>query len=261
MFVVVWIITLALGAALLAEASRRLSPWVSVALLVAVPAALTPYWLDGHAPAFSAVKVYSVVVAALYIQSLRLTHLADRPVGRAIAVLVLAVNIVEAIVVDALAGRALSALAGVMVILLQASPKAVRVPHTGARREVIYDVGGWWLAAYTAWNFGFVYGTRPEMAAFGLAHLIAPLVASAGNAGRWPQARALTLSLLMIFRMSTQPPYLVLVPEWNSPLIRSALHVGAFAVALVAAWRTARNAMSTREPRTFLDLILARLRG
>ncbi|MBI5607288.1 MAG: hypothetical protein HY902_00240 [Deltaproteobacteria bacterium] len=241
------------------ELLRRAPPRWAAAGLLLVPALATPQWLAAGAPSFSVVKVYSVVVAALYIQALRLRPQVSRCWQWA-GTLLLAANMLEAVVTEWLRVGWPNAVAGLLLVAAMAPPSAIQVGPP-PWREVRYPLGVPWILAYSLWNLVFVYGDRPEFTAFALVHVLAPLLAGGGRADRWIQARTAALALLMMVRMSApQPPWLVRVPEWHHPdwargLAWLSLAVAA-AVALQSGWRRA----SADGPRKLLGALLARRR-
>jgi len=254
MNVLAWIVAATLAATLCAEAIRRLPPRVGALLFVAIPLAATPLWLTfSDTPLFSFTKVYSICAGLVYIELLKATRWSERQAARLAGYLLLAINILEAVVADAVKLNAVNAAAGVLLVLAQAYPGAITVDRDSFRRDLRYQLGGWWVAAYTVWNFAFVYGCVPSFAAFALVHLAAPILACRGRSELWLQARVAVLSVMMIVRMSApNPPFLYLVPHWYSPPVATALHVASLGMAIVVAARSFREARRTGVRRDLL---------
>lgn len=234
----VWIAVMAAISVLHAEGVRRLPPRLALALFAAAPVVATPVWLAQGAPWFSVVKVYSVCAAMLLLLVLKATRWAEHPSGRWAAYGLLALNILEAVAADAKETSLLNAATGVLLVLALRYPGGLRVEG----RDLRYDLGLGWVAAYSLWNFAFVYGNRPGFAAFALVHVGVPLLACRLNASLWIQARVAILTLLMILRMTApEPPFVVLVPEWQVPAVAQALHAAAFLLMLGTVWRARRT--------------------
>lgn len=240
------------------EVVRRLPPQVGLALFLGLPLLATPLWLrDADAPIFSVVKVYSVCAGAAYMEALKLTRWTDHRWARLLAYLLLALNILEAVVADLVGASAINAVAGAILVLTQAYPDAITVERDTPRRDLRYPLGGWWVAAYTLWNFAFVHGHAPTFTAFAAVHLSAPILACRGRADLWLQARVIGLAALMMLRMSApRPPYLHLVQGWRSPAAASALHAASLALAIFVAWRSLREGRRTGARRSLLDSVV-----
>jgi hypothetical protein len=249
MQMLIWIVAAALTLLALVAGVRRLPPALTIALLLAVlPVALCFRAKgDDEASIFSLVKLASVVAGAAYFQALRITRWAERPLGRAAVHAILAVNIIEAVVSEAAQGGIVNPAVGVILVLTQAPPSAVRVDRRRDGAEFRYGLGGRWLAAYTAWNFAFIYGrdshgAKGVFAALAVVHLLVPLLAMRGNGGLYIEARALVLTAVAVLRIVVpHPPLVYPSPGWYAPAVADALHVASVALvtylAVGALWR------------------------
>lgn len=207
-------------------------------------------------------KVYSVVVAAAWLQVLKLGGNAERSGIRTVAAALLAVNILEAVIAGACRGGYLAAVAGLLLIATQAAPEAIRVERSGRAIDVHYQLGAGWIAAYTCWNLAFIWVTAPAFVAFAIAHLVGPLVAARGRAERWIQARVVGLALLMTVRMTApHAPWIAAVPTWRSPVAADVLAALAVVMAGWGAVRTFRADAVERSRSTLLALALRSVRA
>jgi Family of unknown function (DUF5692) len=270
MQLLVWIVATVLAALVFVEIVRRLPPAVGLVgfLLVAPLSLCFPFTGADEGSLFSFVKVASAAVGAAYIQALKITRWADHPLGRAVAFGLLAVNILEAVVAEAAQGGFVNAAAGLLLILTQASPGAVGVAPREAGRDFSYRLGGPWIAAYTLWNFTFVYG-RVEVhgatgafAAMAVVHLLGPLLASRRASELWLQARAFVLTPIVALRVvAPYPPYLCLSPGWYVPAVAGALRIGGLTLAGYVAVQAFARARRTGEAADAIGWVAQRLEG
>lgn len=122
----------------------------------------------------------------------------------------LAVNILEAVIAESLTAFSMNLVAGVLLLPGIPGPAGWRVTareQRGLSMEV--DLGWLWIAAYTVWNFAFVYGTAApghplgEGALLALLHLVVPLLLTRGRAERWMQSRMLALLFCFLSTIGT----------------------------------------------------------
>lgn len=187
--------------ALLAALTLAAVGWRSRALTIAVfcgyPLAMIFWPAPLDLQPFTWVKVLTLCFGMLLVDFLPGWN-SQNSQGRAwVFYAFLALNIAEATANDAAHGRWIGAAIGATLILLQPGARAVRFPILSRRRTLAYDLPWSWIAAYTAWNAGFVCAAYPLHASDHLAVLGAPLAATfwAGDRGAWYRARALTLAL------------------------------------------------------------------
>ena len=269
MSVFVWI-PLTLGLCLLATELIRRSPfWVSLLVFAVLPVALAAAWPSlGLGPTgFEYVKVFSVAFGSLFISALRfLPGWIGRSGLRWVAFFILFVNILEAMVTETFSSTYINAAAGGLLLLSQALPRLMQVDEAGPHRDLRYDLGWDWVIGYTLWNFTFVYGTNPpgeptgEWAAFALIHLSVPLFLMAGNAEKYIQYRAYSLTLMMMVGVTfPYEPYLYLVGEWHNATVAQTLRIVSFAWAAFVLVRSFRNFQN--EPRGLAALVASKLAG
>ena len=147
--------------------------------------------------------------------------------GRGVAWAILAGNVLEAVVAEAAQGRLvdmINAAAGVLLILSQPAPGGMRVAPRDAGGDFRYPLG-LWIAAYTLWNFTFLYGRESPggigaSAGFGVIHLVAPLIAMRGDSELWIQARGFALTVLVAVHVGLPHPpfdYSLELPSVGTP--------------------------------------------
>lgn len=107
-----------------------------------------------------------------------------------------------------------------------------------------------------------MYGTNPpgeptgEWAAFALIHLIVPLVLIRGDAELYIQARAYSLTLLMMLAVTLPyPPFLFFVGDWHNPLVAQILRFASLALASVVLIRSIRKSMAQSKARNLASLL------
>lgn len=169
-----------------------------------IPAVLSPYWLIfNNYDLFLLVKFYSLMICNCWIVCLRFLPIGKNRFAQASIPVLLAINIVEAVIVDAVSLNVvggLNAVAGMILILLVPYGwKSIRIDeHTGFQ-DMKLDLGISWIVGYTIWNWAFLTHNYPEYAGVNVAVLVAPLIVGLVEPSRWLQARALTLGLYLIF--------------------------------------------------------------
>lgn len=188
-------LTVGLFCVLLASYRWGMRPGLVIAIFVAAPAllALNAGRLDLQL--FTWVKVLTLAASMWFIAAyawLRAEVWRRRLALCIIGFLVL--NILEAVVADAVARHSVNALVGVSLIVTVARPQQVRsgadTPH------LLYDVPWSWVLCYTLWNLTVVCGIYPEHWTDHFAVLAVPLAAALlWGRERWLEARAFSLSV------------------------------------------------------------------
>ena len=215
---------------------RHRPPNSAYLLFVVLPFVLTPMWALGSAPPlchsfggplfFCWLKTYSVSVAACWLTRYRFFRLETHPMAQLIALLLLPVNMLEAVIQGACMGtwpQYLNAVAGLLlVITLPFSNDAFQARTRGRARDLDYDgLTRAWIIGYTIWNWVFVYLLFPVIAGQQLAVLGTALAVGLLNPSRWLQARTYTLAIgcYMLFTV----PDLVLArlgtADWSNPTV------------------------------------------
>ncbi|WP_439621060.1 DUF5692 family protein [Gemmata sp.] len=185
------------------EVLRRAGKWAAWALFLAVPLALTPYWVRVNSfDPFCWLKLYTVCFCVVWGTALRFTRLGDRAWARLGIPVLLAGNIIEAMVTDLIGGglaHELNAAAGLLLVATQPyARRATRVDTTGEFRDLRYGLTRGWVVAYTVWNWAFVYLNYPALVGQHTAVLACGLVVAAYDPRLWVQARAFTLGLILV---------------------------------------------------------------
>ena len=195
-------------------------------VFVAVPVILTRHWFSTNVGVglFPWVKLYSIIVGVLLLTALRFTQLGRYRWALAALFLMLPLNIMEAVAKDLYGthlAHALVALTGVLLIIAVPHPvRAIRIDDSSAHRDLVYDgMSRTWIAAYSLWNWTFVYLNFPSIAGHQAAVLAAAMVIGMVEPRRWLQARAFTLAPDLIM-LATFPRFFVSLTEstyWATP--------------------------------------------
>lgn len=189
-------LTVALLLALAGGHALLMRPWFVFAFFIGGPLLMLSQAATLDIQAFTWIKVFTLAVSVLLILAYpRTTGRMQRGLATAVAG-ILALNILEAVVVDALAGNLLNALVGATLIATQAGPARIS-PAQAGRPALRYDLPWSWILAYTAWNLTVVCGHYPLHWFDHLAVLTAPLLVALVRRDRqvWLEARAFTLSV------------------------------------------------------------------
>jgi hypothetical protein len=227
------VLILALFLFFVQEWLRRTSRITAWAVFFAIPGILTPFWIQGDStplcrqfdnPVFFCwLKLYSVSIAACWFTWLRFSPLKDRWWAHYVSLLILPLNIIEAIVQDVVSCQLhhyLNAAAGVLlVVTLPFAQKAFQVRVRNTCQDLDWEgVSRTWIAGYTIWNWVFIYHTFPVIAGQHLAVLGAAFVVGMCDPRRWLQARTYSLAIAL-FLLFTFPTFLVSrlgTVEWSN---------------------------------------------
>jgi hypothetical protein len=187
------------------ELARRFK-WAAIAFFFILPIAMIPVWLSsGIEDWFRWVKLISVVLACVLLCLMRYTPIGGKVWARTAIMLVLAANILEACIQDAISGAPwnwLNAAAGLLSILSLTGWRKIACDASG-ERDIIWSGLDWaYVIAYTVWNWTFVYFNFPEYAFVHAAVLLAPIIMNARKGGTWGQTRAFTLATWMMLEFT-----------------------------------------------------------
>lgn len=185
-----------------------LSFWVA-------PLILTPHWIAINPfGLFEWAKLYSVLIGACWTVSLRSTA---KPIsarcGRALN-LIVGINILEAVSVDALRAEfasTINAISGILLIAKLPRDPKVNVPADRKTDLEFHGLNKIWIIQYTLWNLVFLYNNYPQIFGHHLAVAGVPLVVGLINPKLWLQARVYTLAVDLILLATfwqTLAPYL-----------------------------------------------------
>lgn len=116
------------------------------------------------------------------------------------ATLILALNILEAVLADAFGRQWVNALVGVSLMATAGRPSRVTVTSVVGRPAMAYDLPWSWILTYTVWNLSVVCAHYPLHWLDHLAVLSAPIIAALGLRDRrlWLEARAFTLAVYAV---------------------------------------------------------------
>lgn len=150
---------------------------------------------------------------------------------------ILALNILEAVVADAVAGRWVNAVAGLSLVLTMRGPDHVAAATFAGRPAVHYDLPWCWVLTYTLWNLTVVCGHYPRHWLDHAAVLTVPLVVAllARDRRLWLEVRAFTLSLYAVgIVVAIDAVHAPWIPDSPSPA--GLYPYWSAVVALLAAW-------------------------
>ncbi len=186
------------------EALRRANQWAVWSLFLLIPLLFTAYWIQvNELGLFSWFKFYTVFFCVCWGTALRFTSLGDRAWARSTIPLLLAVNILEAVVLDLVGhslGHAMNAAAGLLLIATMPYGKnSTRVDAANCYRDLLYGISQHWVIGYTLWNWTFVYLNYPSLTGHHTAVLAAGLIVAMKDPRRWSQTRASTLGVNLLF--------------------------------------------------------------
>ena len=203
MYVLLQILALTLGLLLAQEALRRTTRWIVWSVFLGLPLILTPYWMQvNELGLFSWFKYYTVCFCACWGTALRFTSLGNRAWARSTIALLLAMNILEATVVDLAghgSGHVLNAVAGLLLIgTLPLGANSTRIDSASCCRDLLYGTSRPWVIAYTFWNWAFVYLNYPSLTGHHTAVLAAGGIVAMIDPRRWGQTRASTLGVSLL---------------------------------------------------------------
>ena len=198
------------------EILRRSGKWFAWGLFIALPTVLTPYWFRHNTDVefFPWVKLYTIAFSVSWVTALRFTCLGELHWARFCMLLLLGVNIVEAVVQDTFGqhlAHYLVLLSGILLIVTLPKPlNAIQIDVAGPHRDLQYrGLTRTWIVEYTVWNAVFVYLNFPVIAGYQLATLTAALIVGLISPPLWLQARGYTLGVS-----------LMLLPTFRDPLFR-----------------------------------------
>jgi len=204
MYVFLQIIAVTVLLLLAQEALRRANRWAVWGVFLLIPLLLTPYWIRvNELGLFSWFKYYTVFFCVCWGTALRFTSLGNRAWARSTIPLLLAVNILEAVVLDLVShgsAHALNAAAGLLLIAtMPYGRNSARIDSANCYRDLLYGISQQWVIGYTLWNWTFVYLNYPSLTGHHTAVLAAGLIVGMNHPGRWSQTRASTLGVNLLF--------------------------------------------------------------
>ena len=242
--VIPWIVffaaLLTLVTFLLAKAPAGWNVVFFTAVSILIPSYLVATSFQTLEGFFGPIKFLTLCVTVLLIAGLRFWGWRRKPLARTLFYLIVVVNIAEAVGFETLdlalggperkmGGNVLNVLAGIILVLTQALPRKVSVsdsPDRGLR----YDLGVFWILAYTLWDFTFLYGTNPpdrptgEWTGLAVIHLSAPLFLMGRDGALYAQMRVYSLWIVAGLALIVPfEPWLYRTPEWHNRSLSDAL--------------------------------------
>ncbi|MEM7155584.1 MAG: DUF5692 family protein [Myxococcota bacterium] len=221
---------------------------MSVALFIVLPVAILPLILQTEWNGwFNLAKSMTMIFVGVYLTAMRL-GLRSRAFTVLFSLLFL-LNIVEATAQDFSSGHWLNFAAGLLVIGLLPAPQTLRVDD---RHSLSYPTSWWFIAAYTVWNFCFLFsyesvrGYQGDYTYIAALLLAVPIFAALRlGAHRYTQARAYSLAFCITM---TEASVVALPEAWPlaeaslfSPLAHQALSAVSLVVGVVAWWQIRRS--------------------
>jgi len=210
----------------------RANKWTGIALFVVVPVILTFFvWPTTAGPGsgmndwFHWAKVYSALAGCVGFMAIRyIPALQKNKIALSFPPLILAINILEAVVRDFqcagfnsnLTGiidgqfivggpwNVMNGIAGILNIITITGWFGIRAGKGKSKDMLWPDMLWFWIIAYDLWNFAYTYNCLPGHSFYcGLALLLScTFAAFALKKGAWLQHRAQTLAIWCMFAMS-----------------------------------------------------------
>jgi hypothetical protein len=209
----------------------RLSKWFVVATCVILPIYLT-IWVWPVTTAgtqvdtwFHVAKVWSALAGAVFFTAVRFTKLNNYKVARFVVALILAINILEAVLRDFELGigfggvyHYINGIAGILCIITMSGWAGITADNSKWRDMVWPDMTLLWIIAYDVWNWSYICNCIPEHGIMGLIVLLSCTIPAFYKVGTWLQARSYTLSAYMMYimvtsRWASHPMSNVLLPD------------------------------------------------
>jgi len=198
----------------------KIMGWLAFLIL---PILLIPWgiYFDKNYSLFLWLKTYSVPAAACIVLLYRFSQLEHKQWLTYLLWLILALNILEAVVDSFVRGEPfmyLNAVAGIILII--SIPKMnILVDNRDQKRDFLWMMPLGWIIGYTLWNWTFVYLGWTDLSVRHIPILLAPLAFEFIKPGIWFQTRAFTLGIYVILRFTYEPLFQGLsVPNFYNPL-------------------------------------------
>jgi len=234
MLLIIYLLALFVLLLLVDELARR-SATAAWTLFLILPLVFSPFW--GSAPdfdTFAHIKLYTILLTACWGNALRFTPAGRSRVGLRLFAVMGAVNILEAVVKDALGAMLphyLNSAAGMLVLVTLFAEGPV-LDTAGLLHDLRWRSLTWpWIIAYAVWNWCFVYLNYPVVAGASIATLGAALLIGFIDRDRVAQTRLYTLAAMMILLFAFPSICLVRTStaHWACPmgeLLASAISLG-----------------------------------
>jgi hypothetical protein len=223
---------------ILNEVFRR-SKWLSLIVFVGIAGILTftiwPTAAD-HPDAtintwFHTAKLYSAIAGVLIFAVIRYTKWGENKNLLIFPALILAVNILEAVMRDFELGAQnggiwhyLNGAAGILSIVTISGWLGINVTKDNIKDMIWPDMLVFWIIAYDIWNFAYIYFCVPQHTFYNIAVLLSCTIPALFiKKGTWLQARAITLSAWMMylftFNYYVDNPARYIMPSENTTML------------------------------------------
>lgn len=237
----------------------RKNKYLAFGIFAFLPIVLTPLWISIFSGSvFVWVKIYSLIVGALWILLLRFTSIKNQRWGYWVMWSLLLVNILEAIITDAFANNFLNYLnliSGLLLVLTIDPVTKVYIDKKSKSKDLLWpSLSFSWLVGYSIWNLTFVYLNFPEIVLRHVVLLAIPLVVAYYFRGSWIQTRAFTLAAYFMFAF-TFPDF---VSGFNTPNIHLEL-VGVVLASLSVAYMVALAIIEHNSKNNLMKIISSNL--
>jgi hypothetical protein len=184
---------------------------LAISFFVIAPIVLTPYWIASSVyDLFSWLKLYSVLVFLWVTLTLKFSTLIEKHENtiKFLLYLLLQVNIVEAVLMDASKQHFSNVLLGVVLMATLPSWKSITL-KANTFLAIHWSPPLHWIIAYTLWNWLFVHFQFSMLAGIHLVLLAGPLIAALFNQRMWIYYRSHSLGvhLVLIFTFPYQQVY------------------------------------------------------
>jgi len=208
---------------LISQEIFRRFPKFTLVVFIVLPVILISYLTENKIRLdwFSFIKFFSLNFAIIWFSIFRLTRFRETNFAKTGIYLILAINIFEAVVRDALSGGVahyLNALAGILSI---ATLNKINTINVTKDKNLDINWSGMtlmWIIGNTIWDWTFVYLNYVRVSAHHIAVLLVPLVVAFVNKGRWVQTRAFTLGtyLIIFFLLSAKADPSIYSSSWEN---------------------------------------------
>lgn len=180
---------------------------VSYLLYFILPIVLIPHWMKaGFDGWFRWIKLYSAVAGSVFTTFFRFHNIDGKTWAKFVVMLILAINIAEAVLQDFSQPdlpNIINGIAGVLCMVTISRWKGVKKDEQKPHDMLWPGMTTFWILAYDVWNITFVYINFPNTVAFSFIVLLAPTVAAIWiKKGTYLQARAFTLAIYMMYLFS-----------------------------------------------------------
>jgi hypothetical protein len=177
---------------------------VSYLLYFILPIVLIPHWLKaGFDGWFRWIKLYSAVAGSVFTTFFRFHNIDTKTWAKFVVMLILAINIAEAVLQDFSQPdlpNLINGIAGVLCMITISRWKGIKRDDAKPHDMLWPGMTTFWILAYDVWNITFVYINFPNTVALSFIVLLAPTVAAIWiKKGTYLQARAFTLAIYMMY--------------------------------------------------------------